>query len=184
MSEQIERTSPDRYGAATITLHWLMLVLLAAVYATIELREYFPRGSDPREALKSLHFMLGLSVLLFVALRIYARAKSPTPAIVPPIPKWQQLAAGTTHLALYAFMIAMPIAGWIILSAEGDPVPFFGLTLPPLVGKSEALAEQVEEVHETVGTIGYFVIGIHAAAALFHHYVTRDNSLLRILPRR
>jgi cytochrome b561 len=181
-----ETDSPpaSRYGKASIALHWLMLLLLAAVYAAMELREFYPRGSDPRETLKSLHYMLGLSVLMLVAIRIYARVTGPTPAIAPPLRPWQHHAAGATHLALYALMIGMPIAGWIILSAEGDPIPFFGLTLPPLVGESDALAHQVEELHETVGKIGYFLIGIHAAAALAHHYWRRDNVLLRMLPGR
>lgn len=180
----IARSSTDRYSAASIALHWIMLLLLAAVYAAMELREYYPRGSDPRETLKSLHYMLGLTVLLFVAIRIYARATRRAPPIVPPLRNWQRAAAGVTHLALYALMIAMPIAGWVILSAEGTPVPFWGLTLPPLVAESKALAHQVEEVHETIGKIGYFLIGIHAAAALLHHYVVRDNTLLRMIPRR
>jgi cytochrome b561 len=81
-------------------------------------------------------------------------------------------------------MIGMPIAGWLILSAEGKSIPFFGLELPPLVGANEALVEQVEEIHELGGTIGYWLIGIHAAASLFHHYVLRDRVLLRMMPRR
>ena len=78
-------------------------------------------------------------------------------------------------------MIGMPIGGWLILSAEGDPVPFFGLELPALVSPDKALAEQIEEIHETVGTIGYWLIGLHALAALYHHYVKRDNTLRRML---
>lgn len=173
-----------RYGKATIALHWVMLLLLAAVFATIEMRVLFERGSETREFVKSLHFMLGLSVLAFVALRIAARVSGGTPPIAPRPPVWQTAAAHAVHAALYLFMIGMPIAGWLILSAEGEPIPFFGLELPPLVAPSEALAEQVEEIHETAGEVGYYLIGLHAAAALFHHYVMRDNTLLRMLPGR
>jgi cytochrome b561 len=81
-------------------------------------------------------------------------------------------------------MIAMPILGWLILSAEGDPIPFWGLELPPLTAPDKEFAEQLEEVHETIGNVGYFLIGAHAAAALFHHYVMKDNTLIRILPGR
>ena len=81
-------------------------------------------------------------------------------------------------------MILMPIAGWIVLSAEGDPIPYFGLELPPIVGPDPALAERVEELHELVGTIGFYLIGLHAAAALFHHYVLRDGTLARMMPAR
>jgi cytochrome b561 len=179
------RNGADRYGALSIALHWLMLPLLVAVYATIELRELYPKGSDPREALKTWHYMLGLSVFFLVWLRIvlYATA-GPRPPVRPPPAAWQELAGRLMHAALYLFMIAMPVAGWLILSAEGKPVPFFGLQLPPLAGQGKELAGLAEEIHEAVGTVGYWLIGLHAAAALFHHYVVRDNTLLRMLPSR
>ena len=58
--------TPNRYSTASIALHWLMVLLFVAVYATIELREFYPKGSVPREALKAWHFMLGLSVFVLV----------------------------------------------------------------------------------------------------------------------
>lgn len=174
---------PDRYSSISIILHWLMLLVLAAVFATIELRTSFPRGSDIREGLKMWHFMLGLSVLVLVALRIAARLATAAPADLPE-PAWRKLLAKVTHLALYALMVTMPLAGWTILSAEGTAIPFFGFELPPLVGKNEALAEQIEELHELGGTIGYWLIGLHALAAIFHHYVLKDGLLARMMPGR
>jgi len=176
------RDSADRYSVLSIRLHWLMVVLIAAVYGCIELRELFEKGSDPRETLKALHFMLGLTVLILVAVRIYARLTGPTPPIVPEPPKWQMLLAKAAHLALYLLMIGMPIAGWVLLSAAGKPIPFFGLHLPALLGESKSLAETIKEIHETGGTLGYFLIALHAAASLFHHYFVRDNTLRRMLP--
>jgi cytochrome b561 len=176
--------APDRYSRLSISLHWLMLLLIAATYACIELREFYPRGSDPREALKSWHFMLGLSILLLVLVRIAARFVAPAPPIIPAPSVWQQRVAKLVHLALYLLMIGMPIAGWLILSAEGKPIPFFGLELPALINPDKTLAEWIEEIHETAGTVGYYLIGLHALAALFHHYVVRDNTLARMLPRR
>lgn len=168
--------SEERYGPTSIALHWLMLLLIAAVYACIELRVNFPRGSETREALKHWHFMLGLAVLLLVLVRLgvnlYRRPKAPG------------LLARLGHAALYLFMIGMPVAGWLVLSAEGKPVPFFGLELPPLVAPDKAFGKSVEELHETVGTVGYWLIGLHAAAALLHHYVLRDETLRRMLPAR
>ena len=81
-------------------------------------------------------------------------------------------------------MIGMPVAGWMILSAEGETIPFYGLELPALIGKNEQLAEQVEEIHELGGTIGYWLIGAHAAASLFHHYILRDRLFSRMIPVR
>ena len=170
-----------RYAPVSIILHWGMLLLITAVYSCILLREYYPKGSDLREGLKSWHFMLGLSVLLLVIIRIIARLLSTKPPIKPEPPVWQMLLAQTVHFTLYAFMLAMPIAGWLILSAADKSIPFFGLELPALVAPDNVLSSQVKELHETIGTIGYFLIGLHALAALFHHYVVKDNTLRRML---
>jgi superoxide oxidase len=172
-----------RYTTATIALHWFMLALLAAVYACIELRVYWPKGSDPRELIKTWHFMLGLSVFALVWLRLVARFRGGTPPILPAPPAWQDAVGRATHGALYLLMIAMPLGGWLLLSASGKPIPFFGLELPALVAENKALADQVKEIHEIGGTVGYWLIGLHAAAALFHHYVRRDNTLRRMSPQ-
>jgi superoxide oxidase len=174
----------ERYGSLPIALHWLMLLMIAAVYSCIELREFFPKGSDAREALKSWHFMLGLSVLLLATLRLVLHLRSVTPRIEPPPAAWMTRAARALHVALYLLMIGMPLAGWLILSASGKPIPFYGLHLPALVAEDKALATQVRELHEIFGTVGYGLIGLHAAAALYHHYVLRDNCLRRMLPGR
>jgi cytochrome b561 len=78
----------------------------------------------------------------------------------------------------------MPLLGWMILSGEGKPVSFFGIQLPALIPENKALARQLEDIHELTGNIGYALIGLHAAAALAHHYFQRDNTLLRMLPLR
>lgn len=173
-------TLSERYGRLSIILHWITLALLIGVYACIELREMYPRGSDLREALKMWHFMLGLTVFFLVWVRITARWFGNTPPIVPAAPKWQLALASIVELALYSLMILLPILGWLTLSAEGKPIPFFGAQLPALAGESKQLAERTEELHVTLATIGYFLIGLHAAAALFHHYVQRDNTLRRM----
>jgi cytochrome b561 len=178
------KNTAARWGGLSIGLHWLMLALLVGVYACIELKGYFPKDSAPRELLKQWHFMLGLSVFALVWLRLLARVIGPTPTASPPPPALQEKAAKLMFVALYALMIGMPLAGWMILSAAGKPVPFFGLELTPLIGKDPALAKQIKEWHELAGTIGYWLIGIHAAAALYHHYVVRDNMLTIMLPAK
>lgn len=174
-----------RYPTSAILLHWLVLLLVVAAYACILLRVNYERGSDIREALKTWHFMLGLSVLAATLLRSGLRAFVwKAPPITPPPPPILHSLSVVAHVAIYLWLLTMPIAGWILLSAEGDPIPFFGLQLPPLTGVNEGLAKQVKDLHETGGTIGYFLLGLHAAAALFHHYFMRDNTLSRMLPRR
>jgi cytochrome b561 len=161
-----------------------MFLLLVAVYACIELRVLYPKGSDPRDALKSWHFMLGLSVFVLVWIRLLVRVGQTTPKSLFTERSWQFFAAKWTHIALYLLMISMPLMGWLILSGEGKPVPFYGMTLPALMAENRDLAKLIEEVHETVGTLGYVLIAIHTLAALFHHYFLKDKTLARMLPRR
>lgn len=178
------KNTTARYGTLSTGIHWMMLLLFVAVYGSIELRELFEKGSDPREALKTWHFMLGMLVFLLVWLRIAARFSGPTPAIRPEPAAWQQQSARLLHLALYALMIAMPISGWLVLSASGKVIPFFGLELPALIEENKELAKQIKKVHEFVGTTGYYLIGLHVIAALYHHYIKRDDTLTRMLPGR
>lgn len=174
----------DRYNGVSIALHWLTALLFVAVYAAIELREFFPKGTPTREAFKQWHFMLGLSIFVLAWVRIAARLALRRSPAVPQEGGVQRFASSAVHIFLYALMIGMPLAGWLILSADGKPIPFFGLTLPPLVAPDAALGERVEELHKFVGTLGYFLIGLHAAAALLHHYVLRNRVLTRMLPLR
>lgn len=171
-----------RYGLVSLSLHWLMLILLIGVYGCIELREVYPKGSDPRETLKILHFMLGLTVFLLVFVRLTVRFVQQTPEIQPPLNKFQNVVSKVTHLALYLLMIGMPIGGWLILSGEGKVIPFYGLSLPALMAENKHNAEFIENIHETVGLIGYYLIALHSLAAIFHHYIRKDNTLVRMLP--
>ncbi|MES2360800.1 MAG: cytochrome b [Pseudomonadota bacterium] len=171
-----------RYGAWSIGLHWFMLLLLVAVYATMEFSSSFPRGSDTRAELRTWHYMLGLSVFILAWVRLAVNLGSPTPPIEPAPPAWQEGLGKLVKIAFYVLMIGLPVAGWLTLSAKGQPIPFFGLHLPALMAENKNAAGWIKDVHETAATAGYFLLGLHAAAALFHHYVVRDNTLRRMLP--
>lgn len=171
-----------RYAALSIWLHWLMLLLIAATYAFIELRVLFERGTPERVWMRQAHSSCGVLILLLVVVRLAARWRGGTPPISPPLPAWQQLLSRLTHAALYAFMIGMPLAGWAMLSMAGDPIVFFGLELPPIAAENEDLGELVEDWHGDIGQAFYAVLGLHAAAAIWHHRVRRDDTLRRMLP--
>jgi cytochrome b561 len=176
------RNSPLRYGWLSAGLHWFMLMLLMAVYASMELRDFYPKGSAPREAMKTWHYMLGLTVVALAMLRLAVQRIGPVPAISPRPANWMGASASVLKVALYLLMIGMPLLGWLLLSAKGTPIPFFGLHLVALINENKALALSIKELHETVAAAGYFLIGAHAAAALYHHYLLRDDTLRRMLP--
>lgn len=174
----------QRYNSASIALHWAMALLMVAVYVLINVADGFPKGSDARQAAKDWHFMLGLLVFVLVWLRLALRLAGSTPPIVPAPPAWQEKAGKAVHLLLYVLMVAMPVLGWLVLSAGGKPIPFFGLELPALLAPDKALGRQIRDIHELGGNLGYVLIGGHAAAALFHHYLVRDNTLARMWFKR
>lgn len=175
--------TPERYGTAAISLHWLMALLLVGAYLTMEFEESLP-GSE--EAVEAWHYMFGLVVLVLVVLRLAIRMAGQPPQIRPQPVAWQRLAAKLTHAALYLFMIAMPVLGWLTLSGEGETawLPGLGLRVPMLPGVAASLGETAEELHETIAVVGYWLIGLHTAAALFHHYLLHDDTLRRMLPDR
>jgi len=176
-------SSIPRYHPAMVVLHWLMLVLLAATLASIQLYEWFPRGSELRAFMKNTHFMLGLLAWMLVMVRLLTRlATSQPPQAEGSI--WMQRAAQAGHLALYAWMVVLPMLGWASLSAAGKPIPFFGLELSPWLELDKPLARNLKELHEAVGEAGYWLIGLHAAAALTHHFVLKDGLLHRMSLRR
>ena len=186
---QSDPTPPGgfRYGTALVAVHWFMALLMVAVFASIELRVLYAKGTEMRDFMKVLHFMLGLSVLLMVVLRLAARWASPKPVEAAPanaLQAWSQRLAAVGHLALYGFMLLMPLAGWLALSAAGKPIPFFGLELPALMGPNKTFAHDIKELHEAVGEAGYWLIGIHVAAALGHHYVLKDGLMSRMALNR
>jgi len=176
------RQAHARYILPVIALHWFTLILLVLVYACAELSEVFPKGSAGRAGLRTWHETLGLVVFGVVWLRLIARAFAVTPSILPAPPPWQALLAKVVHAVLYGLMIALPLSGWLMLSAAGKPIPFFGWELPALVAPNRAVASAIDDVHEAIAAVGYWLIGLHAAAALFHHYVVRDNTLRLMLP--
>ncbi|QBG37190.1 cytochrome b [Litorilituus sediminis] len=178
------KNTEHHYGSLSIRMHWLMAALMVLVFASIEGRQLFEKGTEMRDLFKMWHFMLGLLVLLLVSLRVYLKFIQISPKITPPLTPTQALGAKVGHFLLYVFMIAMPIAGWLILSGEGKVIPFFGLELPALIDVNKPLAEAIEEFHETLGEIGYYLIGLHAIAALIHHYIQKDDTLIRMLPKK
>ena len=169
-----------KYNPVIIALHWLMLLLIIAVYVFMEFRGIFPKGSEPREFMKAMHFMLGMSVFFLVLLRLIVRFSTRVPPIVPEPEPIEKFLVKLGHVALYIFMIGMPLLGWLILSANGKTVPFFGLQLPMLIAENKDLARLLHEVHEIGANLGYLLLTGHALIALVHHYVRKDNTLLRM----
>lgn len=175
--------NPSRYSPTLRRLHWLMVVLVVAVYVLIEQRGLFPRGSDGRTAMMQGHFWVGISIFLLAWWRLAERRRLAIPPITPPLDRWSALLSKATHVALYAFFIVMPLLGMVVAQTDGKAVmiPFTGIALPLLLAENKDLAHRLEDLHGTIGEVFYWVIGLHVLAALYHHWVRRDDTLRRML---
>lgn len=176
-----------RYTTPLIFLHWLMLLVIILAYASMELEEVFPRGSALRTDMRLWHYVTGISVLWLLVLRLpfglmVSHLYAAKPAIESTFTHWQKRLAKTMHIALYLWMFALPVVGWLLVNARGHGVVYFGIELPILITQNTGLASTLEEVHEVIAGLGYVLIGLHTAAALIHHYVVGDHTLTRMLP--
>ncbi|BBP46584.1 cytochrome b561 [Thiosulfatimonas sediminis] len=176
------KNNTQHYGWLSISLHWLMALLILAAFASIEMRGLFEKGSETRDLIKHIHFMLGLSILALVLIRLSLRLFQTQPVTLSAEPSQQKLSK-IMHWTLYVFMLFMPILGWLTISAEGKQLLIFGTQLPQLVMENHDLAEFFEESHEILGQFGYLLIGLHALAGILHHYLWHDATLMRMLGR-
>ena len=173
----------SRYGVSVRWMHWIVFVLVLLAYVFINLFELFPKGSATRANLLASHYSAGLAVLLLIWPRLWLRLRNGRPPISPPPPRWIELFGNVTHMALYVFLVIQPILGVITLQIGGKPVSLFDVTLLPsfVSHPDRALSHQFESIHRTVGTVFYYVIGLHILAALWHHFGRRDDTLKRML---
>ncbi len=173
----------SHYAASNRWMHWIIFALILLAYLFINVFDLFPKGSAPRANVLGGHFLAGLAVLLLVWPRLWLRLRNGQPPISPPPPRWSDWVGKFTHVALYAFLMVQPILGVLTLQIGGKAVTLFGVTLlPSFVSQPDrALGHQLENIHSWVGTIFYYVIALHILAALWHHFVQRDNTLKRML---
>jgi len=172
--------SKSRYHPASIFLHWFVFLLIVAALITIELKGQFPKGSEARDLCKSIHGVFGQLIFLAMALRLILRFTYGVPRPTNPKPVFISLAQAM-HWLMYALLLISPIFGILYFQYGGKEINFFGLVWPQLVTPNPEMKKLVEGIHEFLGNILYFLIGAHALAALWQHYVVKDDTLRRML---
>ena len=170
------------YSRTSIALHWLIALLIFAAFPLGLYMHELPLS--PRKLqLYSYHKWLGMCVLLLVLLRVLWRATHRPPPLVAGMPRWQEVAAHGAHHGLYLLMLAVPLTGWLMSSALGFTVVWFGvLPLPDLVGKDKALGEALKAVHEFLNYALLLLVIVQVAGAVKHQLIDRDGTLARMLP--
>jgi superoxide oxidase len=172
--------SKTQYHPISIFLHWFVFLLVIAAFITIELKGQFPKGSESRELCKTVHGVIGQLIFLTMALRLMVRYIHGIPQPTNPKPAFTYLAKAM-HWLMYAILLIAPIFGMLYFQYAGKEIHFFGLVWPQLLTPNLEMKKLVEGIHEFLGNSLYFLIGIHTLAALWHHYILKDDTFRRML---
>ena len=163
-----------RFPILSRLLHWLMAaMILAMLFIGIGM---VATVSKRYELLVSIHRPLGIAILVLVVVRLVNRRLNPPPALPDTVPPVQRWAAKASHILLYALMVAMPLVGWGMLSAERYPIVLYGpLQLPSILPHNVALYAWLRSLHTYLAYLLFFTFLAHFGAALFHGLIRRDG---------
>lgn len=171
-----------KFAPSQILFHWIIFILVVLTYAAMELKGFVPKGSDTRALMKTIHYTLGVSVIILMLIRIILKVINKDPDITPTPPRWQIAASKTVHGMLYLLFISLPLLGMLSLYYGHVEWSFFSYAMPIAEVENSAMQNNLKNIHELIANTGYFIVGLHAAAAIFHHYIMRNNTLVRMLP--
>lgn len=178
------RAAPGKHRLPIVVLHWAAVVAIVVGVAAVWLRDA-TEDAAARLWLMDLHRQLGMLVLVGVAFRIAVRQRfgltNYAPAMGAPL-RW---GAVITHVALYSLSIALPLLGWAATNAHHVTFSLFGLVnLPALVAADPDLADTLDGYHSLAAWALLGFVSLHVIAALWHHFVVRDQVLSAMLPGR
>jgi cytochrome b561 len=175
------RNTTRRWGAVAQLLHWLIVTLIIVQVTLASLADDAPPAHEL--ALLARHKSFGLTILALAVLRLAWRWANPKPELPTTLKPYERVLARFTHAMLYVLLFVMPLSGWMMSSARGFPVSWFGLfQLPDLVPKSKPLYHAMLTTHGVLAGVLAAVVALHVAGALMHHFVKRDDVLRRMLP--
>jgi cytochrome b561 len=172
-----------RYGPLAIAFHW---VAAALIIANLGFGFYLVDLPLSPQKLRyfSYHKWIGVTVFALSAARLLWRLRHAAPALPMTMPAWERRAAAVSHALLYVLFFAAPLSGWLFSSANGFQTVYLGLLpIPDLLAKNKEWAEILKNAHHWINYALAAVITVHAAAALKHHFIDRDEVLIRMLPR-
>lgn len=137
--------------------------------------------SPQKLELYSWHKWAGVTVFLLVWWRLAWRVTHRPPALPETLSPAMRLAAHAGHVALYGLMLVIPLSGWLMSSAKGFQTVWFGvLPIPDVLGRDKALAELLQQAHEALNWLLMLTLSGHLGAALWHHFVLKDDTLRRM----
>ena len=181
----MQSTAPSaRYSPAAIQLHWLTAALILLNWSLPHITGYFARSDAPR--IIGLHRSIGVTILVLVLLRAGWRFFNPPPPLPGGTPPLLRIAAKLGHAALYLLMIAVPVLGILFTWAGGRTLEIWSIVqiAPPDWAVSDDLHDTLRALHGTLANAILWLVGLHVAAVLLHHYGFSDGLAWRMLPAR
>jgi cytochrome b561 len=168
-----------RYDGLSILLHWLTAMLVLSLWTLGQTIDFFAKGA-PRIDARSVHIALGATLAVVLITRVSWRASAGRRL---PLANsgWIGVAARVVHYGLYLLVATTVVLGVLNAWQRGD-ILFNVYTIPKLVPGDLALKRTIEDLHGDFADLVLIVAGLHAAAALAHHYLLRDSVLRRMLP--
>ena len=183
------RNTSRRYGSVAMLFHWVLAAaVIFMLWLGIAMEGMAPDGrllGLDQFAAYQLHKSIGFTILVLAVSRLVWRWINPVPPLPENLKTWERWAAKFTHVALYLLLIAMPIVGWIMVSASPWQIPtvLYGVVeLPHITGPNEQLEGAMIRLHATLGFVFIALLVLHVVAAAKHHFVLKDDTLKRILP--
>lgn len=178
------RNTRTAYGAISVSLHWLVALAVIGLFGLgwwmVELSYYDPwyrKGPN-------IHRSIGILLFMVMVARLLWRFVSPPPKPLPEHQRWEVMVAHGAHWLLYLLLFVAMISGYLITTADGSSISVFGwFDVPSVTGRIRGMEDTAGAVHywSTWALIG--LAGLHALAALKHHFIDRDATLKRMLGR-
>jgi cytochrome b561 len=176
-----QKPGEPRYAAFAQTLHWVTVVLIAAILPIAWTMVQMPRDAPWRETIIVTHKSIGVTVLLVVIARLIWRVGHKPPPLRPATPRWMEVAGDSCHWLLYLTLLVMPISGYLA-SSSGRAVSYFGLFDLPALPQNDVLRNAAGSVHLAAQWMLYALVSLHIGATAWHVAVLRDGLLNRMLP--
>jgi len=176
----------SRYSRVSMWLHWsIALLIIGNLTAGIALsQELLPKALEPTAI--GLHQSFGLTIMALSLVRLGWRASHPFVPFPAQMAGWEKLLARSTHILFYVLIIAIPLTGWAMSSANPQhyPIPYFWLfDMPALpVAVSGTNAHRFNTVHGYLAYGTLALLALHVAGALKHRYFDRDDVLAHMVP--
>lgn len=173
----------DQYGSMARLLHWLIFAIVMGMLVGGSLLTWLPSGGLKAFAVAG-HKSVGVIVLVMMLVRLLWRSTNPSPQFLGTNPVLNYL-AHTLHIVLYILVILQPLTGILMSQAYGFPVSVFGaFELPSMIWQSPSLGSFFRQDHGVTAVVLVVAIAIHAAAALKHHFLNGDRTLMRMIRGR